>query len=34
MRLSKYYVYRQIMAEHEQTGLVAVASVEEPMSKT
>ncbi len=24
-----YYVYRQIMGEHEQTGLVAVASVEE-----
>ena len=24
----KYYVYRQIMAKHEQTGLVAVASVE------
>jgi uncharacterized protein (DUF1015 family) len=25
----KYYVYRQIMGGHEQTGLVAVASVEE-----
>lgn len=25
----QYYVYRQIMGEHEQTGLVAVASVEE-----
>jgi uncharacterized protein (DUF1015 family) len=24
----QYYVYRQIMGEHEQTGLVAVASVE------
>ncbi len=25
---AQYYVYRQVMGEHEQTGLVAVASVE------